>query len=128
MRFLDDASELVSRFFSRREASAFAKLSPEEKPGAFFNLWTRKEALLKAVGMGIGSYLNQVEVSFLRGEEPKLMALPSQAGHADEWSVRSGEPAVGFVSAVVCQGVIKELKCWCWPESPVPSRYRGEAL
>ena len=47
VRRLPEFDELVNRFFSPREADLFAKLPATEKPQAFFNLWTRKEAWLK---------------------------------------------------------------------------------
>src|SRR5436190_14319682 len=60
-----EAADLVSRFFSPREAELFENLPDEKRADAFFNLWTRKEALLKATGEGIAHSLRSVEVSFL---------------------------------------------------------------
>lgn len=68
--------ELVARYFSAREMTLFYGLPSEQKLVAFFNLWTRKEAWLKATGEGIGRLLNQVEVSFMPGEPARLLTLP----------------------------------------------------
>src|SRR5262249_10949243 len=75
VRCLDNFDELVGRFFSHREASVFHGLNAELKPQAFFNLWTRKEAWLKATGEGIGHSLNRVEVTFLEGDGARLLKL-----------------------------------------------------
>ena len=98
VRWMPDFDALVSRFFSRREAEVFVTLEAETKPAAFFNLWTRKEALLKATGEGICGALNGVEVSFLPGEPARLLALPD--GAASDWTLRDFVPADGYVAAL----------------------------
>ncbi len=44
---------LVSRFFTPREQQAFVELPPDQQLTAFYRLWTRKEAYLKAQGRGL---------------------------------------------------------------------------
>ena len=100
VRHLEDASELVARFFSKSEAARFRTLAPELRDAAFFNLWTRKEAWLKATGEGIAHLLDQVEVSFEPGEEAQLLGIPPGFGNATEWSLASLAPVPGFVAAV----------------------------
>jgi 4'-phosphopantetheinyl transferase len=112
VRVLPDFDELVSRFFSARETAAFEQLSEEEKPAAFFNLWTRKEAFLKATGEGIGHGLNRVEVSFLAGEAARFAQLPEDLAVGKNWILRELAPADGFVGAVTVGGEIKRLECW----------------
>jgi 4'-phosphopantetheinyl transferase len=87
VRRLREFKELVSQFFSVREAAEFSRLEREQQPAAFFNLWTRKEALLKATGEGIGRLLNQVEVSFLPGESASVLSLPPEQWASREWSL-----------------------------------------
>lgn len=100
VRELKDMDQLVARFFSARENERFQKVAANEKPAAFFNLWTRKEALLKATGEGITRSLSLVEVSFLAGETAKLVAVAGDVEKAKEWSLKELAPAVGFVGAV----------------------------
>ena len=99
VRLLEDAEELVRRFFSPRESAAFTRLAPEQKPAAFFNLWTRKEAWLKACGEGIAHSLHLVEVTFLPGEPAHLLRLPEHFGKSEAWKLRAFEAAPGFVAA-----------------------------
>jgi 4'-phosphopantetheinyl transferase len=101
VRLVPDVDELVSRFFSKREATLFAALSAELKPAAFFNLWTRKEALLKATGEGICNSLDRVEVTFLAGEPARLLSLPE--GKPSEWTLRGFTPFEGWVAAVAAR-------------------------
>jgi 4'-phosphopantetheinyl transferase len=108
IRPMRDARELVARFFSPRESREFAQLSESEQPRAFFNLWTRKEALLKATGEGIAYSLNKVEVTFRPGEPARLLALPENA-NGGEWFLKHLEPASGFVGAVIVQAAPRRL-------------------
>ena len=87
VRRLPDFKELVGQFFSGREAAEFSRLPWEQQPTAFFNLWTRKEALLKAMGEGIAHSLNRVEVSFLPGEPARVLSLPAGQWAGCEWSL-----------------------------------------
>jgi 4'-phosphopantetheinyl transferase len=104
VRPMPDAQELVARFFSRRETEQFAALPEEQRAAAFFNLWTRKEAWLKATGEGIAHLLAQVEVSFLPEEGARLLELPREYGaSAGQWSLRSMAPLPGFIGAVAAE-------------------------
>ena len=116
IRPLIDADELVARFFSARESAAFHHLPVVQKPLAFFNLWTRKEAWLKATGQGIGDLLNAVEVSFLPGEPARFVSLPGDAQTLASWILREFEPAPGFVAALAISSSSPALRCSCWDE------------
>jgi 4'-phosphopantetheinyl transferase len=100
IRPVSDADKLVARFFSPRETALFQSLPAAEKNDAFFNLWTRKEAWLKATGEGIAHSLNRVEVTFLPNEPARLVALPESAGPGEAWILRELLPAPGFAGAV----------------------------
>jgi 4'-phosphopantetheinyl transferase len=100
IRPMADADALVARFFSPRETALFQTLPAAQKNGAFFNLWTRKEAWLKATGEGIAHSLNRVEVTFLPSEPANLVALPESSGPREAWILRELLPARDFVGAV----------------------------
>ncbi len=118
VRPLRDAGELVRRFFSARENAAFEMVDTSLKPAAFFNLWTRKEAWLKATGKGIGHLLNQVEVSFLPREPAKLLSLPGDS--PSRWSLANLAPAPAFAAALAVACTAPALSCWHWNhETPI---------
>lgn len=52
-----NALDLARRYFAPAEADALEALPAPERPRAFLRLWTRKEAVLKASGRGIGGGL-----------------------------------------------------------------------
>jgi 4'-phosphopantetheinyl transferase len=59
---MTDYLSIAKRFFSADEYNAIAQLSNAEGREAFYQIWTRKEALVKAVGEGISMGFNQFTV------------------------------------------------------------------
>jgi 4'-phosphopantetheinyl transferase len=90
--------DIAEAFFSPNEARAFREIDAAQQVEAFFNCWTRKEAYIKARGLGVSLPLDSFEVS-LAPDEPAAL-LSGCAG----WSVQSFEPRPGFQAAVVAQG------------------------
>jgi 4'-phosphopantetheinyl transferase len=121
IRVLKDAEELVERFFSVAEASALKMLPDSVRPAAFFNLWTRKEAWLKATGEGIGNLLHRVEVSFLPNTPARLEQLPADLGDSTVWSLHDLTPAVGFAAALAVRSVEPTFHCRQWKWTPIRS-------
>lgn len=114
IRPMEDAEEIANRFFSEREASGLRASPASERDGAFFNLWTRKEALLKATGEGLSESLNQVEVSFLAGDPARVIGMPRGHVTADQWTLVELNPAAGFVGALAAPAREFRPSCHLW--------------
>jgi 4'-phosphopantetheinyl transferase len=56
-------------------------------PAAFLACWTRKEAVLKALGHGLAVDPKSVSVTFLDGVEPRIRRLPEEFGPPEAWSL-----------------------------------------
>jgi 4'-phosphopantetheinyl transferase len=115
IRPVPEVHQLVARFFSPRETAAFGTLPESQQPEAFFNLWTRKEAWLKATGAGIGGGLDQIEVSFLPGEPARVLSLGRIGDMAGQWCLRELQPAPGFTGAIAIAVPQAKIQCWQWP-------------
>lgn len=111
IRPLDDALKIAKRFFSAREYTLIESLPPEQKQKAFFQLWTCKEAYLKATGEGLAG-LGQVEVSLTPGCMPELHLigenLPPQQ---NPWFLHPMTPDPNYAAAVAVEGQ-SQLSCW----------------
>jgi 4'-phosphopantetheinyl transferase len=118
IRPMPNAGDMVTRFFSKREAAAFQALSEDQKTEAFFRLWTRKEAWLKATGEGIAGSLDRVEVAFLPGEPPRFLSLPGDAQVLANCSLHVLAPAPGFTGALAAVAAITRVTCWRWCATP----------
>jgi 4'-phosphopantetheinyl transferase len=120
IRPVTDASELVERFFSPRENALFQQLADDQKSIAFFNLWTRKEAWLKATGEGIGQLLALVEVTFLPSEPARFLGLPRHHAAKTNWLVRELSPAPDFVGAIALPAVQPSIFHFQHPIAAIP--------
>jgi 4'-phosphopantetheinyl transferase len=104
VRELKDAGDIARRFFSSRENAALNALPRDQMLEAFFDLWTRKEALLKATGEGLGDSLDHMEV--LSPEEKAAVKIDLQAVFlsAAGWTFQKLAPASGFKAALAVAG------------------------
>lgn len=55
-----NAGGIAMRFFAPAETAALGRLAPELRARRFFDLWTLKEAFVKALGLGLSFPLNRV--------------------------------------------------------------------
>src|SRR5262245_3429990 len=108
-RPVPDADALVNRFFSRREAEQFRSLPIKDRPGAFLRAWTRKEAVLKAIGRGVQS-LDCCDVTFADGQPPALVSLDGDATAGTRWEVFAWEPAAGYLAAGAVERPMQNAK------------------
>jgi 4'-phosphopantetheinyl transferase len=113
IRSMRDGEAIAERFFSVREVEAFRGVPSAARDAAFFSLWTRKEAWLKATGDGITESLAKIEVTFLPGDTPRVLAIAGDALAGEAWSICPLNPASGFVGAMAIRCPSVRLQCWC---------------
>lgn len=91
---------LGKRFFSPNEYQKLKSLKGEALNLGFFRAWTGKEALLKAMGVGIAHHLADCEVSLLPDEKPKILRSPKDATAIESWKLHSFIPCKDYLAAV----------------------------
>jgi 4'-phosphopantetheinyl transferase len=96
--------EIAKRYFSARELAEMIALPAELRPEGFSLCWTRKEAYVKARGLGLQIPLDSFSVSLTPNRPVLLQSVDSQ-----RWSLRSFKPAPDFVAALVHEGVHERL-------------------
>jgi len=102
IRVIEDADHVASIAFSKREYETYERLPPSDKPIGFLNCWTRKEALVKAVGSGLSHSLDGFDVSLMPNEPPRLLRLGSIDGSSG-WQLHSFFPVSGFIAALAAR-------------------------
>jgi 4'-phosphopantetheinyl transferase len=95
-------SELAHRFFAAHEAAALEHLPEMERQTTFLQLWTRKEALVKAEGVGISGALHRAVFDF---DDHGEIAGPSDRS----WQVLPFVPAAGFYGALAWRGPLRPI-------------------
>jgi 4'-phosphopantetheinyl transferase len=111
---VSDAIDIACEFFSPREVAGLRAMAGNRRRLGFFNLWTRKEACLKATGAGISEMLAQMEVSFMPGEPPRVLAISGNPQAGATWTLAELSPAEGFTGAVAVQADGLRFSCWRW--------------
>lgn len=107
--------EIAQRFFSRLERNQLAAIAAEQKTEAFFNCWTRKEAYIKARGVGLSFPLDQFDVSFAPDAPPALLGNRRDATEVSRWSFEELSPADGYAAALTVEGNFSRLLLWDFP-------------
>lgn len=82
--------------FAPAEADAILALEGEERRRAFYSVWTRKEAYLKAIGLGLGAQLDSFAVA--ASGRPEVVAPLD--GDAGPWTLADLELGDGIQGAV----------------------------
>lgn len=93
VRTIPDAVRIARAHFAADEAAALARLPPDAIEPAFFGLWTRKEAVVKALGTGLSLPLDRFSVT-LPPAPPRLLRDP--AG----WTLAEVEAGAAYAATV----------------------------
>jgi 4'-phosphopantetheinyl transferase len=110
---LVDFEAIASRFFTENENVALRAVPPARRLQAFFNCWTRKEAVVKAGGEGLSRPLDSFEVSLAPDEPARLLAW-TDTDAPFEWSLQAFTPEQGFAAAIAASGTDWKLRCQQW--------------
>jgi 4'-phosphopantetheinyl transferase len=98
--------DIARRFFSADEVAALEALPAAAQMAAFYRIWTRKEAFVKATGDGLGFPLEDFDVS-LAVEAPALLRLKGRAAQdVARWRMihlAEAELIPGVIGAVAVQ-------------------------
>ncbi len=102
-RLPGSAETLVRDIFSEREQKEFAQFAEEDKQGAFFRGWTRKEAYIKGRGLGLSMPLDSFDVS-LAVSAPVLLLAERNPGNPKGWVLADLRAPAGYAAALAVEG------------------------
>lgn len=111
------ADEIAARFFSSVERAGLLAMPGEKRPEGFFRVWTRKEAYLKARGVGLGYPLDQFTVGVEPGQQPLHVAAASDDGLETSWVLQDLKGPQGYAAAVAVEGSELQVECRVWNTS-----------
>jgi 4'-phosphopantetheinyl transferase len=107
--------DVITQIFSSYERESIQSLPDELRVKAFFNCWTRKEAFVKATGLGLSYPLQHFDVSCMPKEAAKLLHIRDQPQTAGHWSMIDLDLGdVCYVASVVLEKTNVSLKQWNW--------------
>jgi 4'-phosphopantetheinyl transferase len=109
VRPIPEMEHIAERFFAPHETSELMALPEPDRPRAFFNCWTRKEAYIKAVGDGLSVPLDSFRVTLRPGAAAEVLCLGGSIEAAKSWTLHAFAPALGFVGAIAYPGRPREI-------------------
>ncbi len=122
-----DVLELANRFFAPAESAALRGMPPSEQTRAFFRCWTRKEAFIKALRLGLSFPLRQFEVSMTDDDSAQLLrscsAAPNMLGC---WQIAQLASESGHAAALAATAGNWRVVRWETPRWPPSATRRAE--
>jgi 4'-phosphopantetheinyl transferase len=103
VRTIGEAERIVASFFSEAEQAEFATIDGPARPIAFVRGWTRKEAILKGLGVGIAGLAARHETGFGTGDLAAQFRPALPRSRVGQWLLWEASPRAGFVATVACQ-------------------------
>lgn len=92
---------IARRFFSPQEVNDLLSVPVEERHLAFFRCWTRKEAFIKAIGLGLTYPLDEFEVTVLPDDPPAIRRIGADQMAHTKWGVYEVPAPPGYLGALV---------------------------
>jgi 4'-phosphopantetheinyl transferase len=108
--------EVAELYFSARERAELRRLTGDEWLRGFFNCWTRKEAVLKAEGLGLNVKLDSFDVSLLPGEPAAILDIRAGDGVISDWHLLDLNPGPNLAGALATPVIPSRLACFHFVE------------
>jgi 4'-phosphopantetheinyl transferase len=111
--------DLVEYLMSDGERRAMNILPQEQRPAAFLQCWTSKEALLKGLGVGLTAALRSIEVSIDPDQPAQLIAAPPELG-AGDWQLhrlKFAAPYAAILAVAAQSAEIVDISVESWRDT-----------
>jgi 4'-phosphopantetheinyl transferase len=105
---------IVQKNYSSQEFAQYQALPENEKLEAFFRGWTRKEAYIKAIGLGLYYPLEKFTVDLCSKEDKAMLSIENSHERAKSWLLPSFWVDEKIIGAVAMEAEIKNWLFWDW--------------
>jgi 4'-phosphopantetheinyl transferase len=106
-----DFADIARHFFAPGEVAQLFALPPDQQLRAFFTCWTRKEAYMKANGLGLYMPLDAFEVSVQPASSPRLHRLPP----VEDWQLYDLPISPQHAAALAVPPQVGPPVLYSWP-------------
>ncbi|RMX05494.1 4'-phosphopantetheinyl transferase superfamily protein [Legionella jordanis] len=97
---------IAKHSFSPQECAALAKVPIQLKPLSFFSIWSQKEALIKACGLGLSYPTQRFNVPILPAAQEEIV----DSLHETVWQMRCFMPQISCCAALCFQPQIEVIR------------------
>jgi 4'-phosphopantetheinyl transferase len=109
-----EIAEVAELALTPDERDLIDSLPPERRPECFAALWTRKEALAKATGLGLGLPFDRLDAGGV-GDPATRTVCDDLLPDGRRWSLRSLDVGPGFAAALAVEGDGVGVSWRTWP-------------
>jgi 4'-phosphopantetheinyl transferase len=109
--------EIAKTVLSGPEKHALSRFVDESKRTACLQLWTRKEAYVKADGRGMSLPLKHVDVSVPADRVAVLNNATGKSKVSMRWMLETLAVGPDYVAALAAEGQDWQLTCWQWEDN-----------
>jgi 4'-phosphopantetheinyl transferase len=104
-----EAKQIAKNFFSNEEINQLYTLEDVKLADGFFNIWTKKEAFIKAIGTGLTYPLDSFDVNLDVIEKNALTHVGTSFAKAKKWNLFSIKTFKNYKAALAYKGKAKEI-------------------
>ena len=101
------ALEIARRYFSTEETAALVSLPTAARDAAFLDMWTAKEAVLKALGRGLAFGLDRLSIA---STADRLILQRLDGDDADAWQLQRLAVDTTLVAALAWRGDVRRIR------------------
>lgn len=112
-----ELDSMARQVFSPSERAKLMALRGDVKRDAFFRTWSRKEAFIKALGLGLARELGSFDVPLDPAVPARLTATRPDPSEASRWRMWDLPAPPGFMAAVVLGNADGRAQ-WTAPAAP----------
>ncbi len=105
IKLLQDLETFASFSFSEMEKKIIFESSPENFESTLFTFWTYKEAIIKALGIGLNADLTQIDLSDFLYHETNQLTYAND----DLYTIKSLKSPQGYKAAIAIRGKINAI-------------------
>ncbi len=105
LRTIGEAERIVGSYFTAAEQAQFAAFDERDRMVGFLRGWTRKEAILKAKGVGLAGLATSYETMFGTTELTADFTPAAPLPRIGEWRLWEAAPCDDYVAALAIQHV-----------------------
>lgn len=109
-----DYMSVVENYFSDMEVAMLKQIPDSFRRNAFFYGWTRKEAYIKAKGMGLSIPLKSFTVSLAPGQPAALLDHHEDRSEVQNWTLKNIQLNKDYSAAVAVRGNGVIMQNWLW--------------
>lgn len=114
VRNIEDMDSIVLKTFSPLEQSVYSGIPVDEKGTAFLRCWTRKEAYLKATGMGLSLPLDNFDVTLAPGDDARLLRVEHDSNEVSRWSFSDLDFESDYIGTIAVEGKCSSQKLFAF--------------